>query len=306
MAVVDLGGVTRAAGFLHLTQSAISMQLKRLEELLGVEMLDRSGCRIALTASGEQLLAYARRMIAWNDELIGRLTDQAFEGEVVPGVPHDVVHPFIPRVLQWFNASFLRVSVNLVTSNTRHLKDEFARGAFDLIITTETGADEGVESLHQMPLRQVGSLNGSAWRQKPLRLGFCRTCIFRPVAIAALDDRGIVWDMSIDSDSNRTIKATVSVDHADVLDRQVVDRDLWHVASSETDRQQAALGIRCTEGGFVHIATDLITDHGPNHGSNPPHQVTEPGLANSRLHRSNDPLLPVAQRTVSWHLVPAQ
>ena len=214
MAVADLGGVTRAAGFLHLTQSAVSMQLKRLEELLGVELLDRSGRRIALTASGEQLLAYARRMIALNDELIGRLTDQAFEGEVVLGVPHDVVHPFIPRVLQRFNASFPRVSVNLVTSNTRHLKDEFARGAFDLIVTTETGADEGAEPLHQMPLRWVGALNGSAWRQKPLRLGFCRTCIFRPVAIAALDDRGIVWDMSIDSDSDRTVEATVSADLA--------------------------------------------------------------------------------------------
>ena len=214
MAVADLGGVTRAAGFLHLTQSAVSMQLKRLEELLGVELLDRSGRRIALTASGEQLLAYAQRMIALNDELIGRLTDQAFEGEVVLGVPHDVVHPFIPRVLQRFNASFPRVSVNLVTSNTRHLKDEFARGAFDLIVTTETGADEGAEPLHQMPLRWVGALNGSAWRQKPLRLGFCRTCIFRPVAIAALDDRGIVWDMSIDSDSDRTVEATVSADLA--------------------------------------------------------------------------------------------
>ncbi len=214
IAVADHGGVTRAAGFLHLTQSAVSMQLKRLEELLGLELLDRSGRTIALTASGEQLLAYARRMIALNDEVIGRLTDQAFEGEVVLGVPHDVVHPFIPRVLKRFNASFPRVSVNLVTSNTRQLKEEFARGAFDLILTTESGAGEGAETLHQMPLRWVGALNGSAWRQKPLRLGFCRNCIFRPVATTALDDVGIEWDMSIDSDSDRTVEATVSADLA--------------------------------------------------------------------------------------------
>ncbi|MEX0307220.1 MAG: LysR family transcriptional regulator [Ruegeria sp.] len=214
VSVADHGGVTRAAGFLHLTQSAVSMQLKRLEELLGLELLDRSGRTIALTASGEQLLAYARRMIALNDEVIGRLTDQAFEGEVVLGVPHDVVHPFIPRVLKRFNASFPRVSVNLVTSNTRQLKEEFARGAFDLIVTTESGAGEGAETLHHMPLRWVGALNGSAWRQRPLRLGFCRNCIFRPVATAALDDAGIEWDMSIDSDSDRTVEATVSADLA--------------------------------------------------------------------------------------------
>lgn len=214
VAVADHGGVTRAAGFLHLTQSAVSMQLKRLEELLGLELLDRSGRTIALTASGEQLLAYARRMISLNDEVIGRLTDQAFEGEVVLGVPHDVVHPFIPRVLKRFNASFPRVNVNLVTSNTRHLKEEFARGGFDLIVTTESGAGEGAETLYHMPLRWVGALNGSAWRQQPLRLGFCRNCIFRPVATAALDDAGIEWDMSIDSDSDRTVEATVSADLA--------------------------------------------------------------------------------------------
>ena len=100
VAVADSGGVTRAAGFLHLTQSAVSMQLKRLEEMLGLSLLDRSGRGIALTASGEQLLVYARRMIALNDEVIGKLTDQAFEGQLTLGVPHDVVYPAVPQVLK--------------------------------------------------------------------------------------------------------------------------------------------------------------------------------------------------------------
>ena len=93
VAVAEAGGVTRAAGFLHLTQSAVSMQLKRLEELLGLELLDRSGRTIALTASGEQLLVYARRMVALNDEVMTRLTDQAYEGQITLGVPHDIVYP---------------------------------------------------------------------------------------------------------------------------------------------------------------------------------------------------------------------
>ncbi|MDP5217933.1 LysR family transcriptional regulator [Ruegeria sp. 2205SS24-7] len=214
VAVADNGGVTRAAGFLNLTQSAVSMQLKRLEELLGLSLLDRSGRGIALTASGEQLLSYARQMVALNDEVIGRLTDQAFEGEVMLGVPHDVVHPFVPRVLQRFNASFPRVNVNLVTSNTRELKASFAKGEYDLILTTESAAGEGAETLQQTPLRWVGALNGSVWRQKPLRIGFCRNCIFRPVATAALDEAGIKWEMGVDSDSDRTVEATVSADLA--------------------------------------------------------------------------------------------
>ncbi|MEP0155960.1 LysR family transcriptional regulator [Pseudophaeobacter sp.] len=214
VAVADYGGVTRAAGFLHLTQSAVSMQLKRLEELLGLALLDRSGRTIALTPSGEQLLGYARRMVALNDEVIGRLTDQAYEGEVVLGVPHDVVYPVIPQVLQRFNASFPRVNVNLVTSNTRDLKAGFAKGTYDLILTTESGASEGGETIHEMPLRWVGAPNGSAWRQKPLRLGFCRACIFRPVATAKLDEAGVEWDMAVDSESDRTVEATISADLA--------------------------------------------------------------------------------------------
>ncbi len=214
VAVADNGGVTRAAGFLHLTQSAVSMQLKRLEELLGLELLDRSGRTIGLTPAGEQMLAYARRMVALNDEVMARLTDQAFEGEVNFGVPHDVVHPVIPRVLKLFNASYPRVRVNLVTTNTRHLKEEFGRGRFDLILTTETGAHDGAETIHQLPLRWVGAPGGTTWRQQPLQLGFSRNCIFRGIAVKILDRADIPWEMALDSDSDRTVEATISADLA--------------------------------------------------------------------------------------------
>ncbi len=76
VAVADAGGVTRAAGFLNLTQSAVSMQLKRLEEALGSGVAGPVGADDRLTTAGEQLLRYARRMLALNDEVwIGRMTD---------------------------------------------------------------------------------------------------------------------------------------------------------------------------------------------------------------------------------------
>ena len=65
--------------------------------MLGLELLDRSARKVALTAAGEQLLGYARRMLALNDEVFGRLTHDAYEGEIVLGVPHDIVYPVIPR-----------------------------------------------------------------------------------------------------------------------------------------------------------------------------------------------------------------
>ncbi|MGC1496424.1 MAG: LysR family transcriptional regulator [Sulfitobacter sp.] len=214
IAVADSGGVTRAAGFLHLTQSAVSMQLKRLEEMLGLDLLDRTGRTIALTASGEQLLVYARRMIALNDEVIGRLTDQAYEGEIKLGVPHDVVYPAIPQVLKQFHAAFPRVKVQLEASYTRTLKDQFSKGERDLIVTTETSLDNGGETLASKELSWIGAPGGAAWRQRPLRLAFCRFCTFRPHVVAALDASGIQWEMSVETDSDRTIEAAVSADLA--------------------------------------------------------------------------------------------
>ena len=214
VAVADNGGVTRAAGFLHLTQSAVSMQLKRLEDLLGLELLDRSGRRIALTASGEQLLVYARRMVAMNDEVIGRLTNQAFEGEIVLGVPHDIVYPAIPKVLQQFNMAYPRVKVQLVSSFTMALKEQFEKGECDLILTTESAETPESETLAQRPLLWIGAPGGAAWRQRPLRLAFGRFCTFRPKVITALDQAGIPWEMVVETDSDRTIEATVAADLA--------------------------------------------------------------------------------------------
>ena len=214
LAVAEAGGVTRAAGFLNLTQSAVSMQLKRLEEALGLQLLDRSGRGVTLTPAGAQLLGYAQKMVALNDEAWARLTHQSWEGEIVLGVPVDIVYPVIPRVLQQMTRTHPRVKVQLISSYTRELKRDFARGAADVILTTEDGTDPGAETLAHLPLRWIGAPDGQAARSRPLRLAFCRFCGFRPGALARLDAAGIPWEMAVDSDNDRTVEATVSADLA--------------------------------------------------------------------------------------------
>lgn len=213
-AVADTGGVTRAAGLLNLTQSAVSMQLKRLEESLGVALLDRSSRTIALTAQGEQLLGYARRMLALNDEAQGRLTATTFEGVVNLGVPHDIIYPVIPGVLQQFARRYPRVRVQLLSSFTRKLMDEFNRGEIDLMLTTEDSVGTGGKTLTQVPLVWVGAPGGQAWKRRPLHLAFEQRCIFRQYVQRRLDDDGIPWDLVVESNSSRTIEATVSADLA--------------------------------------------------------------------------------------------
>jgi DNA-binding transcriptional LysR family regulator len=214
VAVADVGGVTRAAGFLNLTQSAVSMQIKRLEEMLDLKLIDRSSRAINLTGEGELLLGYARRMLAMNDEAVQRLTSEVHEGEIVLGVPHDIVYPAIPQVLQRFAREFPRMKVQLVSSFTRVLKAQFDKGEAHVILTTEDAEVTGGETLAELPMVWVGAHRGQAWRGRPLKLAYEHHCIFRARVQAALDKAGVPWEMAVESDSSRTVEASVSADLA--------------------------------------------------------------------------------------------
>ena len=212
--VADAGGVTKAAGVLNLTQSAVSMQLKRLEEGLGLDLLDRTGRGVALTATGEQLLGYARQMLSLNDEVYTRMTDQAFEGQIILGVPHDIIYPAIPTVLQRFNRAYPRMRIQLVSSFTTRLLQMYQRGECDIILTTEDNCGDDGETLLEVPLVWIGAPGGTAWTRRPLRLAYEHGCIFRRGVQQALDTAGIPWEMGVEADSIRTIEASVAADLA--------------------------------------------------------------------------------------------
>lgn len=212
--VAEAGGVTKAAGLLNLTQSAVSMQVKRLEDSLGLALFQRDGRSLSLTAKGDELLSYARRILALNDEVWGRLSSKAYTGELRIGVPHDIVYPHIPGVLQQFAAEACQVKVQLHSENSEDLLAAFDRGEYDLIMTTEQACGAGGEILCQVPLVWVGASGGTAWQNRPLRLAFENRCIFRHIAQSTLDEADITWEMSVESCSSRTIDATISADLA--------------------------------------------------------------------------------------------
>jgi DNA-binding transcriptional LysR family regulator len=213
-AVAETGGVTRAAHQLKLTQSAVSMQLKRLEESMGLDLIDRAGRKIGLTAQGELLLSYARRLLALNDEAWSRLTAQDYEGEITFGVPHDVVYPHIPSVLKQFAAEYPKVKLQLISSYTSSLKRSFEAGDADVIMTTEPEGQPSNRTLAKKRLVWVGAEDGRAWKQRPLRLASHRHCAFRPMAQAALDRENIPWEMAVDTDSSMAVDASLSADLA--------------------------------------------------------------------------------------------
>jgi DNA-binding transcriptional LysR family regulator len=212
--VADVGGVTRAAGYLNLTQSAVSMQIKRLEDSLGLPLFLRAARKLALSPDGEQLLSYGRRMLALNDEALSLLSSNACEGEIRLGVPHDVVYPAMPGILKRMAQAYPRVRINLVSSFTILMKQDFARGGFDVMLTTEEAPDPGAEALSARALIWVGAPDGNAWQRRPLRLGFKDTCIFRGRAQSALEEVGIPWEMATGGESEQAVEATVAADLA--------------------------------------------------------------------------------------------
>jgi len=212
--VAETGSVTRAASLLNLTQSAVSMQLKRLEESLGLRLLDRGGRAMTPTAPGEQMLSYARRILALNDEAWTRLTARDYEGEITLGVPHDILYPAIPHVLRSFASGFPRMRINLLASHTAKLRRQFEAGEADVILTTEEHLREGGETLVTRPQVWIGAEGGHAWRSRPLPLAFEHECSFRAPALAALDAADIDWEIVVDSPSSRTVETSISADLA--------------------------------------------------------------------------------------------
>jgi DNA-binding transcriptional LysR family regulator len=210
----DTGGVTRAASLLNLTQSAVSMQIKRLEEGMGRAFFFRTARKLTLTPEGEQLLAYARRMLELNDEVLGRLNDSAYVGELRLGVPHDIVYPAIPAILKRMAQCYPRLRINLTSSFTIPMKEALAKGELDLVLTTEDLPDPGAEVLSEHDLVWVGAPGGTAWQRRPLRLGFEESCKFRAVALARLEETGIPWEMGFFGRSNEAVQAMIAADLA--------------------------------------------------------------------------------------------
>jgi len=234
--VIDMASVTKAANKLHLTQSTVSMQIKRLEETLDITLLKREGRAMKPTPEGEQLLGYARKLVAINDETIDRLTCHDHNGELRFGVPIDLADTYIPEILRRFVSDYPQVTVSLTIDDTTVLLEEFNSGKLDLILTTEFEVGSAGRWLLSRDLVWTGAIGGKAWTRDPVPLAFTQNCIFRQPAIAALDKAGIAW--------------------TEVISRSGHSFDSGSIACA------ADLCIRADIEGFLAPGTEAIDDRG--------------------------------------------
>lgn len=215
VAVAETGGMTSAARSLNLTQAAVSQQIRRLEEMFETQIFSRVNKRPALTPCGERLVAYARRMLTLNDEVWGMMVSPDFEGEVKLGVPHDLMHPFIPPILRTFHKHWPRVRVTLVCSASFHLREHLDANEIDLALTTDASAGRLDELLMPDQLVWVGAKDGETFRERPLSVTFGdAACTFRPPATDALGKAGIDWRLVCETSDFSPYCASIEADLA--------------------------------------------------------------------------------------------
>lgn len=215
LAVVETGSVTLAARQLNLTQGAISQQVRRLEELSVGPLFARAGRRLVLTPEGERLVPAAKQFLGANNHLLAALCQRKFQGEVRFGSPYDIIGSYAPLILRRFSKSFPSVRVTLFCRDSVVLLDELRSGKIDLALTTETGCRKGGETLRSDRLVWAGARGGDAHTRDPLPLSLgADTCVFRPVAIAALKKVRRRWQAICEISNMEPVRATIEADLA--------------------------------------------------------------------------------------------
>lgn len=196
VAVADRRSFTRAARALNRTQSAVSTQVRRLEERLDVELFHRTTARVELSFAGERLIGYARRMLDLNEEALGQVRRQKVEGTVRLGVMDDYGVLFVPVLLARLAQAYPLVRVDLETGLTGPMLERLGRD-LDLVVAMHPAGGGGGEFLRRE--RAVwAAAPGDRWATAtPLPLALYPSgCLFRRWAIEALDTAGRSWRLA--------------------------------------------------------------------------------------------------------------
>ncbi|CCH48111.1 LysR substrate-binding domain-containing protein [Pseudodesulfovibrio piezophilus] len=205
---VETGSFTNAAELVHRTQSAVSMQMKRLESDLEKPLFVRQGRGVRLTTDGETLYRYALRLTTLHDEALAALTQPQLSGVVRLGAPEDYAAQYVPSALQRFATLHPRITVDVYCDVSENLSRQFQDGELDVMITTESRADGPF--CRQQDLMWIVEEHGTAMEQSPLPLAlFHEGCHYRRNTLTALEEAGISYRIAYGSPSLAGILAIV-------------------------------------------------------------------------------------------------
>lgn len=191
VAIAETGSFTRAAELVNKTQSAVSMQIRRLEERVGRDLFAKEGRAAKLTEDGEKLLDYAYRMLRLNDEAVASFREDRLTGSVKLGVPDDYAERYLPQILARFTASNPGIEVMVICEPTPHLVANLRACEIDMAIITHSQKNSVGEIIREEKLLWVTSARHCTHEQRPVPLALGRdTCDWRRAAITRLNQIG--------------------------------------------------------------------------------------------------------------------
>jgi|SRR6185437_8023490 len=213
VSVVDAGGFTRAGERVHRTQSTVSQQIKRLEDMLGRPLLERNGKQATLTQEGERLLSYARRILALEQEARDVVARPIADGILRLGIPEDFAAYRLPELLSDFARSrpSLRLDIRCGLSTTHQRALE--RGELDLaLFKRNAGQGDAIAAWPERLQWVTSRKNPVDLSRDPVPLAVAEQgCLYRDRLIHAIEAAGRTWHVAYTSPNLTGIQAAVSV-----------------------------------------------------------------------------------------------
>lgn len=265
IAIAETGSFTAAALRVHRTPSAVSMQIKRLEEQLGVAVFLRDARNVSLTAQGEILLGFARRLVALNRETVSRFIAPDISGVVRIGAPSDFGEAVLPGVLKRFAASHPSMVVDVVIDQSTSLIKRFTAGQIDvaLISCIADTFDEPGEVVMEDEIVWVGAKGGQVHLRDPLPVSMWdEGCSWRARSIESLVKAGRNYRVAFMTAHASGQKAAILSDLAVApLGRSFISPDLQILGEDcgLPDPGRYKLVLRVAEGASPPVAT--FADH---------------------------------------------
>lgn len=209
IAFVDTGSFTRAAKQTFRTQSAISMQMKRLEEEAGHALFVKEGRNLGLSVQGQQLVSYARRLVSLHDEAIGHFSSHRLHPPLVIGCPDDYAESILPSVVELLRDALPEQSLRIVCECSTQLRLMLDKGAIQLaILTRAPDAEEGYLLRHDTGVWVKGANVANVENKTPLPLVLYEPdCKFHSAAIDGLEKQERDYRIMCSSSSATAIKS---------------------------------------------------------------------------------------------------
>lgn len=218
VAIANTGNFSAAADAVGRTPSAISMQVKKMEELVGRQLFIRQPRSALLNEDGHMLVAHARRVLAMNSELVSRFIAPDVTGIVRLGAIDHAVDQIVPTILREFSQSHPNIRVDVMVENSEPQEAQFRKGEIDigLVTCTETStANLGVEHLYSERLVWAGLKGGIAAEQVPLPVSVWEEgCVWRASALDGLDKQNRDYRITFKSPHMAGQKAGILADLA--------------------------------------------------------------------------------------------